>query len=463
MKKTIISLVLIFSVILSSNGQENRSIKAANTYVRFANESTHGLLIIHRLLEIFNQELNKYVDIPSYDIAVISNEDLPKNVFVDSDHWFYDVTPSELFQQIKKEKFIIGENNYNVLFPIASNISKVCNNINSKRIDIANLLGSVDLNKKSNLEKLYEALEEQVDNYDLYFAYILDLEAKLKDMYPNTNLGNLKPLINIYNAAIPILPQLRYNKDVNKKDCVSRLQSALNKVKGVNDVAANKYKGRIFKSIKEIIGLIKTIGKNQKIDKVYQLYGSNYYNYNIVMLSKFNRYGNGFVNSINKILTEKKLNTLQLFEYPHYYKVIYPKKMPETAKLVTSSLKKIESIPKKVNNRTINNVGKNVINVDKQLIEIELFDYKIQDGDIVSINYNGDWIYKNISLETKPKKLKIKINKEGKNYILLHAENVGRRPPNTIGINIYKDDKKETFILQSDMEKTDLIEINFRQ
>ena len=90
---------------------------------------------------------------------------------------------------------------------------------------------------------------------------------------------------------------------------------------------------------------------------------------------------------------------------------------------------------------------------------MELFDYKIQDGDIISLNFNGDWIYKTLSLETKPKKLKLSLNYTGKNFIILHAVNVGRSPPNTIGINYTYHGEKKTLILESDLNSSDMVEI----
>ena len=93
------------------------------------------------------------------------------------------------------------------------------------------------------------------------------------------------------------------------------------------------------------------------------------------------------------------------------------------------------------------------------MIVLNLFDYKIQDGDIVSINFNGDWILENHSIETKASELTLKLNPNGKNYILLHAESVGRRPPNTMGIKYtYKGEERE-LELKSDLDNSELIEI----
>ncbi len=457
MRKSALAILLILTVFYSAKGQQNTKTEALNNYVRFANESTHGMLVIHRLLEIFNQELNSYVDLPNHKMNNIPNKDLPENIFVDTDHWFYEISPDELFQIIKKEKNIIGQKNYDLLFPIALKIHNLCNKINTKRFQIADLVSDTDLNKRENQNKVYELLEEQVDNYDLYFAYIQELQNNLKKTDNGNDWGDVKYLIDIYNSAMPILTKLRYQELTDTEEYRTRLKNAMSELSKSNDKVIGKYKNDLSRNINNIIKIAKKFSETDDIEQGYKLYGKYYYYYNIVVLDKFNRYGNGFIQIINKILSEKEVNATHLLEYPHFYKVIYPEKIPEIAKLIIAPPKIIETLPKEVNNRTVNPVGDNVISVDTNIIFIELFDYKIQDGDIVSINYNGKWIYKNISLETKPKKLRLKINKKGKNYILLHAENVGKRPPNTIGVKT----GGKTFILQSDMKKTDVIEINF--
>ena len=75
---------IIFSFLLFANGigqvTNNEKVKALNNYVNFSNESTHGLLIVHRLLENFNKNINKFVDLPDQQINFYSNKDLPQDI-----------------------------------------------------------------------------------------------------------------------------------------------------------------------------------------------------------------------------------------------------------------------------------------------------------------------------------------------------------------------------------------------
>jgi hypothetical protein len=69
MKYLVLSIFLIISVFnVQAQKDEISQTKAINNYILFANESDHGMLIIHRLLELYNQEINKYVNLPQYKL-----------------------------------------------------------------------------------------------------------------------------------------------------------------------------------------------------------------------------------------------------------------------------------------------------------------------------------------------------------------------------------------------------------
>ena len=83
----------------------------------------------------------------------------------------------------------------------------------------------------------------------------------------------------------------------------------------------------------------------------------------------------------------------------------------------------------------------------------------IIDGDVVSVNFNGEWIIQKAELEKKPQTVKLKLNPEGKNYLILHADNVGTRSPNTTAISYSYRGVKRDLILKSDYNQSELIEI----
>ncbi len=461
--KNITLVFILFFCTFSINAQNKQFLHSLNNYVDFSNESTHGLLIIHRLLENYNQEINKYVDLPGYKINNISNKDLPRNIFKDEDHWFYQTTPYEWYDKLKSDEAKIGLKNHKILFPIAKNMFRTINQINNIRFEIANLIATTDLTKSDKLNTIYSELDQAVDLFDLYYAYLLNLENELSIIYPDILITkNEKLLFTLYDKSIALLKALRVKNRAKIKMENGLLNIELKKYiklkPGSQNQKCNRLNTKIISSIREIIPIAQEIELNPNVDKEYKLYGKHYFYYNVKLIGKYNRYGNGFVLYFNNLINCSGINALKRFELPHYFKVIRPKKKVEKVKWINSTAKSIKSIPKTLEGRKTKYNTIHTIEVDSFEIDLELFDFKIQDGDIVSINFNGDWIFKNLSLETKPKKLSLKLNKSGKNYMILHAENVGRRPPNTIGISYKYKGEKKTIVLESNLQTSDLVQ-----
>lgn len=469
MKQKLAFIVLIFVSIINLQAQSSEKLKALNSYVNFTNESIHGILTVHRLLENFNQEVNKYVDLPGYRINNISNADLPGNIFRDEDHWFYSVTPYEWYEKIKTEKSILGDENTKKIFPIADDMFKTLNEINKIRFDIADFIKNSDLTQKSSLDSVYILMEKAVDIIDLFYALELNLEDAL-DQISQTILISEKsenPYIGLYNASRDLVTTIRVSDQTNVKMKIQELEKYLNSAKtyfSSNQNSKAKLTANKVILINEgILKIAKELTETPVLAEEYKLYGDYYYYYNVKLVEKLNRYGNGFVPFLNNLIDIEALPYLHRMELPHYFKVIYPKRVDKQIETIVASVSDIKALPTKLAGREVKPVAKEMIITNTESLEIELYDYKIQDGDIVSINFNGDWIYEKLSLETKPKKLILELNESGRNYIILHAVNVGRRPPNTIGLNYTYKGQKKTIVLQSDLDNSELVEIKLEK
>ena len=189
----------------------------------------------------------------------------------------------------------------------------------------------------------------------------------------------------------------------------------------------------------------------------YKMYGKYYYYYNKDLISKFNRFGIGIVFEINSILDYLRSDQLRYMEVPHFYKVVYPKKI-EKVEHLSSTAGTLTALPTKLKNREVLVASKS-IKVDSNKVVFELYDHMIEDGDIVSINFNGDWVIENRKITTKPYELKVQLNPEGKNYIILHAENVGHRPPNTMAVSYMYNGKRKQIVMKADLNTSEMIEI----
>jgi hypothetical protein len=90
--------------------------------------------------------------------------------------------------------------------------------------------------------------------------------------------------------------------------------------------------------------------------------------------------------------------------------------------------------------------------VRKPLVDLRIMDAKEPDGDIISLNLNGEWVLENHEVKSKPFKLKIGLKPQQPNYLVLFAVNLGYKPPNTASL-IFKDGgKKREITLRSDLQ-----------
>ena len=130
MRKPVLSF--LFSTFLSISLMANApvSINTLNDYVKFTNESIHGMLIVHRLLELYNQDINKYVDLEAYDLNFFSNADLPRDIFEDPDQWFFDESPHTIYDRILKSTSKDKSKDIAQLNQYCKELRSICSKIN---------------------------------------------------------------------------------------------------------------------------------------------------------------------------------------------------------------------------------------------------------------------------------------------------------------------------------------------
>lgn len=451
-------------------------LQALNHYVTFVNESIHGMVIVHRLLENYNQELNNYVDLEGYQINNFGNKDLPKNIFEDPDRWFYKVSPKDCYTLAMNASKTLTTQEAGELNVSLKKMYQYINRINSIRFDIEKFIQTHDLNDKTNVEKVYSYLEEGTKLYDDFFETQKSMEVVLQHLakkYERPDKIYL-PVIKAFKQNVADAKQLiravRMKQDESFEAHLSTFvtSNALIKNIDINSYPASAIRsGRNLHAWKQIgtkFDNIKTktssLIQSSSIPKEYKFYGKFYFYHNAVLANQVNRYGNGFVHEMNKLIRSTNMGILYQLEEPHFYQVIYPKKLKKDDDVIESADDKIVAVPKRVKDRTVINSSR-VIKADTNVFVIKLYDYKIQDGDIVSINFNGDWILENHSLEGAPTQLKVKLNTEGKNFLILHAENEGRNPPNTMAVSYTYKGKLEKLTLSSNLKESSMIEIKY--
>ncbi len=92
-----------------------------------------------------------------------------------------------------------------------------------------------------------------------------------------------------------------------------------------------------------------------------------------------------------------------------------------------------------------------VIEVQKPNIRLNVWDSGTVDGDVVTIFLNGRQILDKYRVSKSKTSILVTLN-EDNNYIILHAEDLGSIPPNTIAVSVDDGVKEQMLVLSSDLK-----------
>ncbi len=129
----------------------------------------------------------------------------------------------------------------------------------------------------------------------------------------------------------------------------------------------------------------------------------------------------------------------------------------ENGKPVELKWNEDENTIKKIKDRKVEK-GK-IIEVESRILSITVYDHKKDDGDIISLNYNGYWLLEKYRIDNDEHKIDVVLKSDGMNpdYVLLYAHNLGKYPPNTVALIINDGSTQQRVILNSDMHVCDVI------
>jgi predicted RNA-binding protein len=103
-------------------------------------------------------------------------------------------------------------------------------------------------------------------------------------------------------------------------------------------------------------------------------------------------------------------------------------------------------------------VTKETLHVPKDSIWIQVSDSNREDGDIISLEFNGQLLIKEYTLTTQQKGFRVRLQ-PGVNILTLIAHNLGEIPPNTAALEIERAEGRKRIILESDMDTSESIQI----
>lgn len=126
--------------------------------------------------------------------------------------------------------------------------------------------------------------------------------------------------------------------------------------------------------------------------------------------------------------------------------------------LFTIRYQPIENVPSEVEGRAVNITR--TIKVKHPNIKIMVWDDNEEDGDIISLRVNDQWLLQNMSLKNKKSQLHYQLSKS-ENYLLLHAINLGKIPPNTAAVTIDDGELIQRFVLSANFGESQGVKIQY--
>lgn len=102
------------------------------------------------------------------------------------------------------------------------------------------------------------------------------------------------------------------------------------------------------------------------------------------------------------------------------------------------------------------------LKVHSAKVTVFVWDHQTVDGDRISLNLNGKWILEDYTLKKEKHSFEIELE-EGVNTFVLHALNLGKYKPNTAALIVKEGVKSHKVILESDLNESGTLEINYKK
>ncbi|PWK26609.1 hypothetical protein LV89_02458 [Arcicella aurantiaca] len=124
----------------------------------------------------------------------------------------------------------------------------------------------------------------------------------------------------------------------------------------------------------------------------------------------------------------------------------------------TSKIKKADKIYCEMERKV---VVKHHYRITENELQIQLYDHENEDGDVVSVCFNGQYLIEKHSLTQKPKILILKFLPNQQNVLTVFAHNTGKEGANTSAIRFMLNGKMQEIILYADKKESEGIEFMY--
>ena len=436
-------LFITICLIFTSNrsfAQSKEQIDALNLYVEFLNESVHGLFTAHALLVISNKEVNKYVDLDSYSLNNLTNNEVQSNLFEKSDKenytTFQGYSPLQLLELAKQNSSVLKPAQARKLNALADEIGTILNRINSLRFEIVSFIESHDLNEKESVYGVYEILEECALMFDRYAQKQREMVAEMGSAHTTNRAKLFQQAQKLHRLNKSILYNLRsenVNPVKNSADeftnAVAQFDGELKKYNGYNEY---EYRSYVKNRLDSIAQHLVKFGNSSYVPKAYKIYGKAYYYHNQIAKRFFNWSGPGYVRYLNGILSELDIDFVNFTEEPLIFKVVYPMKLDEMNALNQEQ----RYMAHNQEELSLPQFSEGIAQREppKYTLSFKIFDHHMNDRDSISLYLNGECILDKYNLQSGTKEFEVDIKQNQDYELQIKAENNGIIAPNTAAI-----------------------------
>ena len=139
-------------------------------------------------------------------------------------------------------------------------------------------------------------------------------------------------------------------------------------------------------------------------------------------------------------------------------------KKPEAAVAKPAPVRRDSAVTakKEVFEKRATNIVKS-FEVTTDSITLRLFDNGVVDGDTISVFNNDEVVISRIGLTSRAYEIKVAVDKNKDNKIVMYAHNLGEIPPNTALMEIYSGKQMYSLLITSDLQKSSGIVLKYKQ
>ena len=105
----------------------------------------------------------------------------------------------------------------------------------------------------------------------------------------------------------------------------------------------------------------------------------------------------------------------------------------------------------------------NRIKTNTKKVTIKIWDKREVDGDVISLKFNDTWLLENYTISKHKKTIELILDPNRQNYLIVFAENLGKKPPNTAAFVLKTGKKKKFFSINSDFRQCGAIKLDYKE